>query len=86
MGMDWRMTLLALYLAQHRIRQIDFAARLNVAQGTVSRLVNGSTNLSLELAVKIERETGGAVPATSWIPETEAANDSADPEHERGAA
>lgn len=63
------MNTLATYLYERRIRQADFANKLRIAQATVSRLVRGSTRPSLELAVQIERETGGAVPATSWIPD-----------------
>lgn len=55
------------HLEGNGIRQADFAARIGVTQGMVSRLVSGALLPSLELAVKIERDTGGAVPASSWI-------------------
>ena len=71
------MTALATHLSDQKISQRAFAVRLGVDPSIVSRLVNDLMRPSLELAVQIERETGGAVPATSWIPVTE---------HERGAA
>ena len=58
---------LAEYLRNHNITQADFGARINRSQAHVSRLVSGETP-SLEVAVQIERETGGAVPAVSWVP------------------
>ena len=61
------MNKLALYLTEYRIRQVDFASRIGATQSTVSRLVSGTATPSLDLAVRIERATGGAVPATSWI-------------------
>lgn len=61
------MTQLYTYLAERRLRQVDFAERLGVGQATVSRLVSGVMRPSLELAVLIERETGGVVPAVSWV-------------------
>lgn len=73
------MSPLASHLSDQKISQKAFAVRLGVDASIVSRLVNNGMRPSLELAVQIERETGGAVPATSWIPEPE-------PEHERGAA
>lgn len=57
------------YLTENGIRQADFAATLGVAQATVSRLAKNAMRPSLELAVAIERATGGMIAATSWIPE-----------------
>jgi transcriptional regulator with XRE-family HTH domain len=80
------MTTLAAYLSDQNTSQKAFAVRLGVDPSIVSRLVKDLMRPSLELAVKIERETGGAVPATSWIPEAETANTTVGLEHERGAA
>lgn len=55
------------YLRESNSLQSDFANKIGVKQSTVSRLSSGTTKPSLELAVIIERETGGAVPASSWI-------------------
>lgn len=45
-----------------------WAEKLGISKPYLSDLLNGKKQPSLEMAVKIERETGGAVPATSWIP------------------
>lgn len=63
------MSKLALFLQHHGIRQSVFAGRVGTSQATVSKLVNGDVLPSLSLAVRIERETHGEVPATSWVPE-----------------
>lgn len=65
------MTDLAKYLDRAKIRQADFAAEIGVTQATVSRLAKGVSIPSLELAVRIERLTGGAVTAVSWFPEAD---------------
>lgn len=61
------MDALALYLLQNGLTQKKFAETLNVDQATISKLVRGRLMPSLELAVAIQRETGGAVPAASWV-------------------
>lgn len=62
------MTNLASYIAQNRTTQAAFAAEIGVTQATVSKLVSGAARPSLEVAVRIERLTAGAVPASSWVP------------------
>ena len=64
---------LATYLAAEGIPQGKFAERLGVDQATVSRLARRRMRPSLALAVLIERETAGAVLASSWIEEDTAA-------------
>lgn len=71
------MNALETYLSSNRIRQADFAARVGATQGTISRLVKRSALPSLELAARIERETGGAVLAVSWIAAPEQKDDAA---------
>lgn len=44
-----------------------WADRLGISRSYLSDLLNGNKTPSLELAVQIERATGGAVLATSWI-------------------
>ena len=61
------MSKLRTYLDINSIRQADFAARIGVSQGTISRLASGHGVPSLLLAIGIERETGGEVPASSWV-------------------
>lgn len=61
------MSTLSDYLKANQILQQDFAKRIGATQGTVSRLAKQSMVPSLALAVAIERETNGAVPASSWV-------------------
>jgi len=61
------MMTLSEYLAAESIPQEKFAERIRVRQATVSRLARNAMRPSLELAAIIERETGGAVPAISWV-------------------
>ncbi len=63
------MTALQEYLAASAITQGEFAERVGVKQATISRLCNGAIGPSLELAARIERATGGAVTAISWVAE-----------------
>lgn len=58
---------LSQYLRKHRIRQMDFAEAVGVTQGVISRLVSGTVKPSLDLAVRIERATGGVVPVHAWV-------------------
>lgn len=52
---------LADYLHEHGVRQVDFAAKIGVAQSMVSRLAAGSHKPSFELLDKIHEATGGLV-------------------------
>jgi DNA-binding XRE family transcriptional regulator len=61
------MNRLAAYLAQTSESQTAFASRIGSTQATVSRLCTDAMRPSLSLASRIERETGGVVPATGWI-------------------
>lgn len=56
---------LAQYLEDSRTSQAAFASRIGVTPGRVSHLVGGATP-SPELAVRIEAESAGEVPAESW--------------------
>jgi len=66
------MTQLQEYLTQNGMRQSAFAGRVGATQATISKLAAGAMRPSLELAVAIERETGGAILAASWIAMPEA--------------
>ncbi|WP_414973790.1 helix-turn-helix transcriptional regulator [Cereibacter sphaeroides] len=44
-----------------------FAAALGISRSYLSLLETGKKQPSLEVAVRIERITSGAVPASSWI-------------------
>lgn len=62
------MTTLREYAKANGLTQERLAKKLGVTQGVVSSLMTNRNRPSLELAVKIERLTDGAVPARSWIP------------------
>jgi plasmid maintenance system antidote protein VapI len=61
------MTKLHTYLTQQGIKQATFAALVGVNQATVSKLCRGVARPGLDLAVSIERVTGGGVPADAWV-------------------
>jgi len=64
------MTLLATYLADNGIRQIDFARAIGTTQPMVSKLARGGMMPTLDLAYRIHKATGGSVPLESWVAET----------------
>jgi DNA-binding transcriptional regulator YdaS (Cro superfamily) len=49
--------------------QTVWAGRFGVSKSYLSDILNGNRTPSLHVAVRIERATGGAVPASSWVPE-----------------
>jgi transcriptional regulator with XRE-family HTH domain len=55
------------YLKSEAITQAGFADRLGVKQSTVSKWCAGDKRPGLDMAVKIEAATGGAVPVDSWV-------------------
>jgi len=55
------------YLEARGVRQADFAERVGTTPATVSRLIAGIFRPALDLAHRIERETGGAVPTEAWL-------------------
>lgn len=59
------------YRKARGIKQQDFAAQLGIHGGYLSNIEKGKETPGLRVAVKIERLTGGAVPAVSWVPEDE---------------
>lgn len=61
-----RMMTLSEYLQANGIAQKHFASLIDVKQATVSRIANGEMRPSLDLAFRIERQTGGKVPASIW--------------------
>ncbi len=61
------MNQLRAYLAQNNIRQSALAETLGVSNGYMSQIINGDKRPSLDLAVKIEDVTDGAVTARSWV-------------------
>lgn len=65
-GIYWGMLKLQTYLKDSGLTQAEFAAKVGVKQGTISRLVNGSRAPSLVTAMKIAKVTRGKVPVTAW--------------------
>lgn len=61
------MASLAQHLNEVGLKQADFAAALGISQGLVSKLARGLVTPSLDLAFRIEWETGGKVPASQWV-------------------
>lgn len=61
------MTRLRTYADTFDGRQRDLADALGISQPHLSLLLAGRKRPSLDLAVRIEQVTKGAVPATSWV-------------------
>ena len=60
------MNTFAQYLADNKIRQEDFAAKIGVKQATISRLKRGVSSPQFDTALKIQKATNGKVPITAW--------------------
>lgn len=58
--------LLASYLEKSRRSYSDFARAVGADRSQIYRCATGERRPGLELAIAIERETAGAVPAASW--------------------
>ncbi|WP_083783465.1 helix-turn-helix domain-containing protein [Maritimibacter alkaliphilus] len=58
---------LARYLREGSIRQRVFAEQIGCSSSYLSEILSGRKIPSLTLAFAIERETKGAVPASSWV-------------------
>ncbi|NDV53872.1 helix-turn-helix transcriptional regulator [Salipiger sp. PrR003] len=61
------MNALSAYLSRKSIKQAEFALKVGLSQATISRLASGTLSPSLAVAVRIDRETQGAVPPSSWV-------------------
>ena len=62
-----RMTQLAAHITATGQSQAALASDLGISRSHMSELVSGAKKPSLDLAFAIERATGGAVPASSWV-------------------
>lgn len=47
--------------------QAHWAAEFGISPGFLSQLLRGTKAPSLDVAFRIERQTGGKVPAASWV-------------------
>jgi transcriptional regulator with XRE-family HTH domain len=54
------------WLDASSITQAELARRLEYDKGNMHRILNGRLRPTLDLAFRIERETGGAIPASAW--------------------
>ena len=61
------MSTLRAFLLESNETQAEFAERIGVSQGTVSKLCKGLISPSLPLALKIQRVTDGKVTVESWM-------------------
>jgi transcriptional regulator with XRE-family HTH domain len=66
-GKHWRM--LTDFILSSGVSRTSFADRLGISRAYLSLLENGKKTPSLELAVRIDRETAGRVPVSSWVPD-----------------
>ncbi|MFC0281039.1 MULTISPECIES: helix-turn-helix domain-containing protein [Falsigemmobacter] len=57
----------AKFLEENGLSHRDFARSVSVDPSIVSRLAAGKMIPSLRLAARIERQTRGAIQATSWV-------------------
>ena len=55
------------HLAETNQTRRAFADEIGIHESVLSRFINGKAKPSLTTAVAIERATGGAVPASSWV-------------------
>jgi transcriptional regulator with XRE-family HTH domain len=62
-----RETKLSLWLDAAGITRDALAKQLELARGYVDLICSGSRRPSLEVALRIEKLTRGAVPASSWL-------------------
>lgn len=60
------MSKLAEHLKDRGLTQAQFAERIGITQGALSKLCGEAPRLSLETAAAIERETQGHVQITDW--------------------
>lgn len=60
---------LADYLSEKKIAPSRFAADIGVPASTISRILNGDRNPSMQILAKINSATAGAVTPNDFLPE-----------------
>jgi transcriptional regulator with XRE-family HTH domain len=65
------------YLDERKIAQKDFAAQIGVDKSIVSKICAGKIRPSLDIAFRIKRVTGGAVPFEAFVEPVELPTDPA---------
>jgi plasmid maintenance system antidote protein VapI len=58
---------LADFLRQTKLSQAEFARRVGVDRFRINKVLRGAMRPPLDLAFRIERESGGLVRAESWV-------------------
>lgn len=61
------------YMSDHGVTDTQLAAAIKVSQPYVWRLRRGERTPSIQIAARIERWSGGKVPASSFEPKSERA-------------
>lgn len=56
------------WLAQQKLRRIDFARQLGMSRSNISHLLSGKQAVSVRCAMAIERASQGAIPAEELNP------------------
>lgn len=54
------------FIKDSGVSQREWAQRLGITEGYLSRILSGEKKPSLDLAAEIERQTGKAIMAASW--------------------
>lgn len=60
--------LLSSYLSRCELSYAAFARLVGADRARIQRCAKGDRSPGLPLALAIEQATGGAVPASSWVP------------------
>ncbi|NSZ73307.1 helix-turn-helix transcriptional regulator [Agrobacterium tumefaciens] len=55
------------YLTQNNIKPVAFAASIDVAPSTITRIVKGERTPRIDLIAKIKAATGGLVTMEDWM-------------------
>jgi len=55
-----------MFLKAHGLTQREAAAKLDISRPHLAQIVSGAKRPGLDLALRIERLTDGAVPVSSW--------------------
>jgi len=58
---------LSKYISDRGMTRGEFAKRVGISAPYLSEILSGPKRPSIDLAFKIESETGGEVPASCWV-------------------
>jgi len=57
------------WIAAAKIPNAEMARRVSCDKGNFHRILNGKLRPSLDMALRIERETAGLIPMSAWAKE-----------------